>query len=1019
MSDAAGGRGIGCQIGRTSPWGCFTGQGVAQSFFVGNVSSSASSSGCSSEHYLLTLVPVTAGCFHIAKCAHSMSRKLRNRRMHALNGNAAGSRKSERKRNQKGVSKFSDDLAGIYVKQLGDLLKLLLQLLNLLGSGSGGGNTLQQLLSLGMSAVQESHGTVSPKKKKKTQKPKNKQGGGGGAENSQGTQIKTTSNQRAGNPKNNAGTGEQQKAEALKAKQSKPTFAEVVASKPSGFVPVWQLRSSDWDGSVFSFEGFVDALEKEGDVRAVVQVDSDEQLGELRVLLEAESGKARQVHVTAVMLAPRDAKPMTGRELRVVPGKVSGKVQPRQAFLMPIVGKGPSLKRPAVVASNAVASDTVVVRVSVDAKYLQQSEWQSIQSKPRAAVQNWLSKTMPATLANAVFDMWGFQEEATKGGGRPIITGLLRIEKSSSKAFVEPLRWDESVIASCDVEWVKKLQHEDGPTYMKRVQGLSGDLGLARGFNSLGIRKPRAASEKLVKSRTWRITGSPRDWGAQTLTSELLHAGIENVKVLSRKSWGSQVEWWIEGVASSDTDFLEITAGNQVLVVVAALPPKPKRQKVKKLASGGRVLFQDASKQDGLSAPATTQQLRSFYIGSPIKTKEVEPTLKDTPSSPQGGAMEEDSRQEKRMGSTPGKDRPAKRAAVVASPPFGLKPRANAGQGNCVFEALGQGLDHKQPKAARGVRAAIVNHLRRHDARYKPWWDGREPTNEEAPCDSWDKYLTLLAKVGSWGGSLELAAAAVHYDRPVLVFRAQGVPEVYNAQGRAGEAILLWFHNKHYESLEGELPQGILQQTAAGPMQGGRGGGECSDLVSEAHTRCSALPSEMASGKTRVAAMPACLVSTRNAATNSSAKPLPGSSSSEQRGNAHVTSASVGWGAAEECSSVAFDDHLDLDSDIGDKQKVAVLENETKKRKLGHPKLQEWNCPKCDFSTGKTKLWPQKKSAHIRAWHPEDRKAFNIPQGRLRTLAVPKSGEKVLWQCPHCDWPSLRIQLQIVTKDIR
>ena len=39
MSDAAGGRGIGCQIGRTSPWSCFTGQGVAESFFVGNVSS--------------------------------------------------------------------------------------------------------------------------------------------------------------------------------------------------------------------------------------------------------------------------------------------------------------------------------------------------------------------------------------------------------------------------------------------------------------------------------------------------------------------------------------------------------------------------------------------------------------------------------------------------------------------------------------------------------------------------------------------------------------------------------------------------------------------------------------------------------------------------------------------------------------------------------------------------------------------------------------------------------------------
>ena len=45
MSDAVGGRGIGCQIGRTSPWSCFTGQGVAQSCFVRNAKRGASSPG--------------------------------------------------------------------------------------------------------------------------------------------------------------------------------------------------------------------------------------------------------------------------------------------------------------------------------------------------------------------------------------------------------------------------------------------------------------------------------------------------------------------------------------------------------------------------------------------------------------------------------------------------------------------------------------------------------------------------------------------------------------------------------------------------------------------------------------------------------------------------------------------------------------------------------------------------------------------------------------------------------------
>ena len=45
MSDAAGGRCIGCQIGRTSPWRCFTGQGVAETFFGGNAKRGASSPG--------------------------------------------------------------------------------------------------------------------------------------------------------------------------------------------------------------------------------------------------------------------------------------------------------------------------------------------------------------------------------------------------------------------------------------------------------------------------------------------------------------------------------------------------------------------------------------------------------------------------------------------------------------------------------------------------------------------------------------------------------------------------------------------------------------------------------------------------------------------------------------------------------------------------------------------------------------------------------------------------------------
>ena len=231
-----------------------------------------------------------------------------------------------------------------------------------------------------------------------------------------------------------------------------------------------------------------------------------------------------------------------------------------------------------------------------------------------------------------------------------------------------------------------------------------------------------------------------------------------------------------------------------------------------------------------------------------LNRKREATALDSTPGSPKDESMREEARNnsEKRQGGTPVKDRPTKRPAVMSKPPHGLKAHANPGAGNCVFEALGQGLSPDQPKPARSVRASIVNHLKRHAARCQPWWDQKEPTKEEGPCESWEVYLTKLAKVGAWGGSIELAAAAVHYDRPIVVFQPTGVPEIYNAQGQAGSAIPLWYCNRHYE--EGALPDGVAQQAATGPMQGGRGGGDDVESVALSAT---------GSGQTCDAAMPA------------------------------------------------------------------------------------------------------------------------------------------------------------------
>lgn len=163
------------------------------------------------------------------------------------------------------------------------------------------------------------------------------------------------------------------------------------------------------------------------------------------------------------------------------------------------------------------------------------------------------------------------------------------------------------------------------------------------------------------------------------------------------------------------------------------------------------------------------------------------------------------------------KSPPAKRAAVESKPPHNLKAKSIPADGNCLFESIAQCLSGK---TARNVRASVVTHLTKHQGRYKPWWDGLEPTEAENVCESWETYLTMLSKVGAWGSALEVAAAAVHYDRPIVVFQPCGVPEIYNAHGKGGAPIALWYRSKHYERLEGAFPPEVLTQAANGPMQG-------------------------------------------------------------------------------------------------------------------------------------------------------------------------------------------------------
>ena len=312
------------------------------------------------------------------------------------------------------------------------------------------------------------------------------------------------------------------------------------------------------------------------------------------------------------------------------------------------------------------------------------------------------------------------------------------------------------------------------PTYLKRVQGLAGDLGIALGFSSLGVRKPRSSNQGASLKRTWRATGSPCEWNATVLIEELTHAGLQNVKVLSRKSWGKQVEWWAEATAK-DHDFFEISTGSLFVVVIATPASKLKRQTVKKLASGERGSCFQIHERQRKKSPELSKRLEGLFTLARLSNRKkcrqrwLTPLLALQKVNLCGGKLATIARKDKvrRLPKTAYKTAggDVEVSAWTQSPrqPWCWQLRVwSFGSGIGPWSAKAskkrQGFYHQQFETACRTLSTMAGTKGAYEWGGAMWILG---------C-LLDIYLTKLAKVGAWGGSIELGAGGVHYDRPIV-----------------------------------------------------------------------------------------------------------------------------------------------------------------------------------------------------------------------------------------------------------
>eukprot|EP00438_Fugacium_kawagutii_P005556 Skav232227 [mRNA] locus=scaffold286:290428:295796:- [translate_table: standard] len=267
------------------------------------------------------------------------------------------------------------------------------------------------------------------------------------------------------------------------------------------------------------------------------------------------------------------------------------------------------------------------------------------------------------------------------------------------------------------------------------------------------------------------------------------------------------------------------------------------------------------------------------------------------------------------------------------------------------------------------VRSSVVSHLKRHESRYKPWWDKKNPNGETGT--TWENYLKLLNKNMAWGGAMEIAAAAAHFDRAIHVLGPHMVhSEVYNRNAK-GEPICLWFRKEHYEWLKGKTPASILAgENCNGPLQGGRGGSVESASCSGV-TRLSALPESKRPSEGRSVNVKSAVKSAGGRTRVSALPQQPASVSTPRFGEV----------------SVAPSDEA-----------IAAITRSCIAKPRRQGRIVEWICPYCKVTITGKNLYNRKKD-HLKAWHPDKRQEARLVQ----TLQVQEVHDTdVYWKCPLC-----------------
>ena len=235
----------------------------------------------------------------------------------------------------------------------------------------------------------------------------------------------------------------------------------------------------------------------------------------------------------------------------------------------------------------------------VDKRFVNEQTWTAIVQRPAKMGKEWCLRHLSNEIMRCFHDFWGWAERSVNGGGKPIMTGFMRVDAAAIEGllaasgrdgwFVEPLKRLEEYPEACQqpspVKCTVREQEEDATRWASRSvkDKLAVRLGQQEG--------------PVCDRRTWQVSGVPKEWQELNLMEVLEKAGMLAPKMLKRFHKKESTNWVVTATVEAK-DFNEIQAREHLIFVTPAAGPGLRARTImRKVAQTGMTFSKNWRKQ--------------------------------------------------------------------------------------------------------------------------------------------------------------------------------------------------------------------------------------------------------------------------------------------------------------------------------------------------------------------------------------------------------------------------------------